>query len=325
MSSILVLAEHENGKAKKTACELLSKGGELAKALGLQLNAVVIGDAAGNVPQDLAAYGAKKVFVAEHAELKHYNTEAYTQILADLISREKPLAVLAAASAAGKDAFPRLSARVKAGYASEVTDLAVEGGALTFKRPIYAGKAFAKGRVKTPVQLITVRPNSFVVAKAESGATAERVSVALDLSQIKLKVKEVTTSQSGKVDLTEADRIVSGGRALGSAENFKVLNELADAIGATVGASRAAVDSGYATHAMQVGQTGKVVNPSLYIACGVSGAIQHQAGMRTSKVIVAVNKDPEAAIFKLATYGIVGDLFQVVPMLTKAFKEALAE
>lgn len=325
MSQIIVFAEHENGKVKKTAFELLSKAQELAGGLGAEVNAVVLGAQVSGLGDQLAAYGAKKVYVAENADLATYNTEGYTKILADLITAQNPVLVLASASAAAKDFFPRLAARLKAGLASDITDLRIDGGQLVAKRPIYAGNAFVDVRFKTPVKLATVRPNSFTVAAAQTGATAQAVSISADLGAVKLKVAEIAAGASGKIDLTEAERIVSGGRSLGSAENFKLLNALADTIGATVGASRAAVDSGFAGHDMQVGQTGKVVNPSLYIACGISGAIQHQAGMRTSKVIVAINKDPEAPIFKLANYGIVGDLFEAVPLLTEEFKKALSE
>lgn len=323
MTQIIVFAEHENGKIKKTAFELLSKANALAGELGLSVNAVVLGANCAGLGDQLAAYGAGKVYVAENAELARYNTEGYTQILANLIQAQNPKLVLAAASPAAKDFFPRLAARIKAGLASDITDLRVEGGQAVAKRPIYAGKAFVDVRWKSAVQLATVRPNSFPIAVAKSGASAEPVAISADLGAVKLKITEIVQGKSDRPDLTEAERIVSGGRAMGSAANFAVLEPLANVLGATVGASRAAVDSGYAGHDMQVGQTGKVVNPSLYIACGISGAIQHQAGMRTSKVVVAINKDPEAAIFKIATYGIVGDLFQVVPMLTEELKKAL--
>ena len=325
MSQIIVFAEHENGKVKKTAFELLSKAQSLAPTLGAEVNAVVLGAQVSGLSDQLAAYGAKKVYVAESAELNRYNTEGYTTIISELIKAQNPVLVLSSASAAAKDFFPRVAARLKAGLASEVTDIKVSGSDIVATRPIYAGKAFVDVSFKTPVKLITVRPNSFPVAAPASGGSAQTVSISADMGAVTLTISEIVQGKSDKPDLTEAERIVSGGRSLGSAENFKILTQLADAIGATVGASRAAVDSGYASHDMQVGQTGKVVNPSLYIACGVSGAIQHQAGMRTSKVIVAVNKDPEAAIFKLATYGIVGDLFEVVPLLTQEFKRVLSE
>ena len=324
MSDILVFAEQNGGKVKKSAFELLSKAAELASSSGGSVIAVVIGNGLDGTTQDLAKYGAKKVVLLENASLEKYNTVAYTKALADLIGEIKPSVVLASASVLGRDLFPRLSARIKAGLASDIVDLKIEGGTLIARKPVYSGKASAAVSFSSSIQMALVRANSFTTSAAKEGAQAEVIKKSIDVGALINPLVELTQGSGGSTaDLTEAEIIVSGGRAMGNAENFKILRELAEVLGATVGASRAAVDSGYATHDMQVGQTGKVVNPKLYIACGISGAIQHLAGMRTSKVIVAINKDPEAPIFSKADYGIVGDLFSIVPLLTQEFKKAM--
>jgi electron transfer flavoprotein alpha subunit len=322
MGNILIVGEHHDGKIKKVTQELVTKGAELAGKIGGQVEVVLVGHGIQN-PGEIGSFGAKKVYVVDNAVLAKYNTEGMTKVLADLITEVKPQIVLGTASAVGKDFFPRLAARIGAGLASDCTNLDIADGKLLATRPIYAGKAIIDVKYESAVQLATARPNSF--AAVASGGAAEVVAKTIDPGALRAVMKEIIKGMSDKADLTEASRIVSGGRAMKSAENFKILNELADVIGATVGASRAAVDSGYASHDMQVGQTGKVVNPNLYIAAGISGAIQHLAGMRTSKVIVAINKDPEAPIFTKADYGIVGDLFQIVPLLTQEIKKVIAE
>lgn len=314
--SILVVAEHEGGAFKKTAFELLGKAKELGSQLGLPVAAVVLGEAPA---ASLGAYGAQRVYHVG-GDFSAYDTDAITGALAAAVSAASAAYVLAPASYLGKDAIPRLTARLGTGQASECTQLSVVGGAIVGRRPVYAGKAFVDVRVAKSPGVFTVRPNSFA-QPAASGGDAEVVSVAFSAPAARLKVISRATPTTKAVDLSEADRIVSGGRSLKSKESFdEVIRPLAAAIGATAGASRAAVDAGYAPHEDQVGQTGKTVNPSLYIAVGISGAIQHLAGMRTSKVIVAINKDPEAAIFEHATYGIVADLFETCPQLQKAFE-----
>ena len=319
-SGILVVVEHEGGQPKKTAYELLTKARELSSGLGGGVSAVVIGS---DSVADLGDYGAQKVYTVSGASFEAYGTEAYTAALSAVLDQAQPAVVLAPASASSRDYFPRVAARKGLGMASEVTELSVEGGSLNGKRPVYAGKALVSVSVASTPALFTVRPNSFGAGEAVGGS-AEAVAVAVDAVTERSQLVEQVKAESDVADLTEADRIVSGGRSLKSEENFKaVIVPLAASLGATPGASRAAVDAGYAPHSWQVGQTGKVVNPSLYIACGISGAIQHLAGMRTSKVIVAVNKDAEAPIFQHATYGIVEDLFEVCPELQKAFAQAL--
>jgi len=327
MGNVLIFAEHQDGKVKKSAFELVSKGAELASKVGGQVEAVLIGNISESATQELAQYGAKKIYILENAAFEKYNTLAYVKALADLVKQLQPEILIASASAAGKDFFPRLAARLDTGLASDSVALSIDtDGKLVATHPIYSGKALADIKIpNSKPQMALVRANSLGVGNAQSGAQAEVMKITADVGELKAVMKELVKGASSKADLTEAEIIVSGGRAMKAAENFKILQELADVIGATVGASRAAVDSGYAPHDMQVGQTGKVVNPKLYLACGISGAIQHLAGMRTSKVIVAINKDPEAPIFTKADYGIVGDLFQVVPVLTQEFKKLLHE
>jgi len=325
MSDILVLAEYANGKIKKTSWELLSKAGELASQTGGKVAALVIGSNVEGFVAELASYGAQKVVVASHASFEKYNTLGFTKVFVEAINQLKPTVVLGTASPLGKDLFPRVATRLKAGLASDATDVRLEGGKLKARHPVYSGKALVDVEFNTSLQMATTRPNSFPVKPANVGAEAEVIKLNVDPGTLRAPMKEISQGEAGKVDLTEAEIIVSGGRAMANADNFKVLREMAEVIHASVGASRAAVDSGYAPHDMQVGQTGKVVNPKLYIACGISGAIQHLAGMRTSKIIVAINKDPEAPIFSKADYGIVGDLFTIVPLLTQEFKKIMAE
>lgn len=319
MSGILVLAEHDGGSFKKTAYELLGKATELASQLGTDVCAVVLGDAPA---ADLGAYGAKRVYQVA-GDFSAYEPMAIADGLAAAVAKAEPTAILAPASYLGKDALPRLVARLGTGLGSECTELRVDGGQVVGKRPMFAGKLYAEVRVSSTPAIFTVRPNSFT-QPAAGGGKAEVVAVTATLTG-RTQVLERKAPATATVDLTEAERIVSGGRSLKSAEQFDaVIRPLGAALGATVGASRAAVDAGYAHHNEQVGQTGKTVNPTLYIAVGISGAIQHLAGMRTSKVIVAINKDPEAPLFEHATYGLVGDLFEIAPKLTEEFKRALS-
>lgn len=327
MGNVLIFAEHQDGKLKKTSLELASKAAELAAKSGGQAEAVLIGNGVDALANELAPYGIKKVTILQSPKLDKYNTIGYVNVLAGLVKELNPDILLATASPAGKDFFPRLAARLDTGLAADAVDLKIDGdGKLLATHPIYSGKALVDIKIpNSKPQMALIRPNSFGVGAAQAGATAEVLKKDVDPGDMKAEMKELVKAASDKADLTEAEIIVSGGRAMKEAANFKILQELADVIGATVGASRAAVDSGYAPHDMQVGQTGKVVNPKLYLAFGISGAIQHLAGMRTSKVIVAVNKDPEAPIFQKADYGIVGDLFEVVPLLTAEFKRVLSE
>lgn len=323
-NEVLVLAEQREGSLKKISLELLSIGAELAEKTGGDLTAVVIGNGVEVLAKTLGEGGAKKVYVAEISD-KYYNTEIYTAALTDLIKQIEPAIVLAGATSMGRDLMARTAARVGAGLGTDCTELRIEEGKLVMVRPVYSGKAFTEISVTSTPAMASIRPNSYGQASLDSSKSAEVVKVEVKDVTPRAVVKETFKTAGDKPDLTEAEIIVSGGRAMKAEENFKILNELADVIGATVGASRAAVDSGYAPHNMQVGQTGKVVNPKLYIAVGISGAIQHLAGMRTSKIIVAINKDADAPIFQKADYGIVDDLYKVVPLLTEEFKKLLAD
>lgn len=310
-NGILVIVETDGGVPRKTAYELLGKAAQLAAQLGGSVSAAVIG------PVDASSLGGVTVYQAQSAALAAYSTSGTTTALAALIKAANPAIVLAPASLSSKDALPRVAARLGAGLGVEVTELRVEGGALVGRRPVYAGKALTDVRVGGSVSIFTVRPNSFPGLSVPAGS-ATVVAVDAGVTDSDTTIVEVLAPATKAVDLTEAERIVAGGRSLKSKESFdSVVRPLAAAAKASVGASRAAVDAGYAPHGDQVGQTGKVVNPSLYIALGISGAIQHLAGMRTSRVIVAVNKDPEAPIFQFSSYGIVADLFEVAPLLQK--------
>ncbi len=324
---ILVVLEQFNGELRKVSLELLSEGRRLADSSGASVIGVLLGQGVKNLATIAAAYGADKVIVVEDAVLKNYTTGAYTSVLNRIIREEDPELVLLGNTGIGRDLAPRLAQRLGVGCASDC--VAVEKDStygLRFKRPIYAGKAFSEVATEVFPILATIRPNSFSVAlpKPERQAEVVEIAAAIDAADLKAIVKEIVRQASSRPELTDANIIVSGGRGIKNAENFKIIEELADTLGAAVGASRAAVDSGYRDYKYQVGQTGKTVSPTLYIACGISGAIQHLAGMGSSKVIVAINKDPEANIFSIADYGIVGDLFEIVPLLTEEFKKKLA-
>lgn len=319
---ILVYAEVRNQKLKGTAGELLT----LARSLSAtETHAVLFGEGARAHADTLAKFGASKVFVVEAAETKVYQGEPHIQALDALVKQNGYSLVLGPASPTGRDFFPRLALRNKGGLLTDVIKVSNEGGKIVATRPMYAGKCLAEVESKSAITFVTLRPNVMASSQTDTNAkaTVEDFKPSFDVSKIKAKIVEVRQGKSEKPDLTEASVIISGGRALGNADNFKILNSCAEVVGATVGASRAAVDSGYAPHDMQVGQTGKTVNPNLYIACGISGSIQHLAGMRTSKVIVAINTDAAAPIFQKADYGIVADLFQAVPVLEKEFKKLL--
>lgn len=322
MSKVLVFAEFANGKVKKGALELLSA----AKTGGLEAEAVVIGAGSKEVSAELGHYGAKKTYVLDSADLSNYNPESYSAAIAEAVEKSSPNYILASSSILGRDLFPKLGAKLNTGVISDCTELKVDGGNLSVRRPMYAGKCSAEVEFKNSASpIILMRPNQLPVAEADSSLSTETVELSAVSANLKTLVKEVVKGTSEKLDLTEANIIVAGGRGLKDAESFKILDGLADTLGATVGASRAVVDAGWVSHSMQVGQTGKTVAPTLYIACGISGAIQHLAGMSASRVIVAINKDAEAPIFQKATYGIVGDAFEVIPKLTEEFQKLLSE
>lgn len=319
MSKVLVFSEVNNGKIKPVTLEILGKLNEQ------NADVAVIGDLGDDQIKILANYGAENVYKLKGDNLDKYSPEGYSNALSDFLKNNSYDYVFAGATAMGKDFIPRLAAHFEAGTASDVVNFVFEGDKFHGTRPLFAGKCLAKVEITgAKPHFVTIRPNALGLTDSPVAKTGAAQEANVSAGDIKAILKEIIKGASEKVDLTEANIIVSGGRAMKNAENFSILNELADVLGATVGASRAAVDSGYAEHSMQVGQTGKTVSPSLYIACGISGAIQHLAGMRTSKVIVAINTDPDAPIFTKADYGIVGDLFQIVPLLTAEFKKLLA-
>jgi len=322
---IWVYAEVRDNKIKKVTYEILSAGRKFADQLGEELCAVLVGKGVAELAPGLGAYGADKVYVIEGDWLENYTTDGYTRVVADLLKTHQPSAFLLGCTIRGRDLAAQVAQRLNTGLLTDCTDIALEDGQLVFTRPIYAGKAFVNACCPEarPV-MATIRPNVLSVAAPQEGRTAEVVPVSAAPGDLRQVIREVVRQVSTRPELTEADIIVSGGRGMKGPENFKILEELADVLGAAVGASRAAVDAGWAPQSMQVGQTGKTVSPTIYIACGISGAIQHLAGMSSSKCIVAINKDPEANIFKVATYGIVADLFQAVPLLTEEFKKLLA-
>lgn len=322
---ILVFGEIRNGELKKVAKELVHGAMTIAAGTGGSVDAIIVGTGAESEAAKLSGLGVRKIAVVDDEATANYSPEGYASVLADLVKEGDYGYVLLGATSMGRDLGARAVAKVDGVMFSDCTELGFEDGAVRVKRPVYSGKLYLEIAPlgERPV-FVTVRPNNLPPAEAKDGGdeVAARPS-GVDLAAIRAIAKEIVPLAGGRPDVTEADVIVAGGRAMKDVANFKLLEDLADLFGGAVGASRAAVDAGFAEQPIQVGQTGKVVNPKLYIACGISGAIQHLAGMRTSKVIVAINKDASAPIFEKATYGIVGDLFEVVPVLTEEIKKIL--
>jgi electron transfer flavoprotein alpha subunit len=318
---VLVWIEQRDGAIRSVSREALGAASRLAHASGGEVVGVCA--AASDPPlASLGDAGADRVLLARHDDWKRYEPSGYAAAVVAATEQVKPDLVLFSASAMGKDLAPRVAARLGVGLASDVTGLASDSGRLIASRPVYAGKAIQRIAFAKAPALASLRPKVFApVTGAGRAGTVEPLELAVDANARRARVVEVAASAAGKVDLTEAEVIVSGGRGLKGPENFKLLEELAESLGATVGASRAVVDAGWRPHADQVGQTGKTVSPKLYIAVGISGAIQHLAGMSSSRCIVAINRDPDAPIFKVADYGLVGDLFEVVPALTEAVRK----
>jgi electron transfer flavoprotein alpha subunit len=321
---IWIIVEQSKSVIRKVSLELLSQGRILADQTGEPLVAVIPGKNVAGLADEVAKYGADKVILIDDDKLADYTTGAYTSALNKIIRKEEPQAVLLGNTAVGKDLAPRLAQRLGVGMASDCTGMEADADSfLKFRRPIYGGKAFAEVAPTARPVLATIRPNTFPLAAPDASRKAEVVNetAQIDADDLRAIVKEIALAASQRPELIEANVIISGGRGMKGPENYCILEACADVIGAAVGASRAAVDAGWIEQKFQVGQTGKTVSPTLYIACGISGAIQHLAGMGSSKVIVAINKDPEANIFNLADYGIVGDLFEIVPLLTEEFKK----
>lgn len=321
MADVLVVAEVAEGKLKKTTHSAITFAQKAAATIGGTFSILVIGDGAGKAAAEAQGFGAAKILVVEDASLKNYLAERYAPTVAAI--GKGYAVVVGTASAYGKDLLPRVAARLGAGYASDITEVIADGGKLKYKRPMFAGNAFGISSITTPIQVVSVRQSAFAAAEPTGGPSAVETVAYAGPSKAAERVEFVSFDQvkSARPELTEARVVVSGGRALKEKFN-QVLDPLADVLGAAVGASRAACDAGYAPSDLQVGQTGKIVAPQLYFAIGISGAIQHLAGMKGSKVIVAINKDADAPIFQVADYGLVADLFATVPELVKGIQAA---
>jgi electron transfer flavoprotein alpha subunit len=311
--TVLVIAEQVDGVFRKVTFEALTA----ARALGSDVSALVLGSGIEAAAAELGAYGAVKILVAEDAALADYTVDAYTNVAADIIGQVDPAVVIIGATTQGKELSARLSARLDAPLASDCTAVKLEGDQVVATRPMYGGKILADVTLTGPPAVVGLRPNIITAEEAPADGGVEKVAANVGEVRTRVKSKQLET---GKIDLTEAEIVVSGGRGMGG-DDYSSIEALAEVLGAAVGASRSAVDEGWRPASDQVGQTGKTVSPNLYVACGISGAIQHLAGMSSSKVIVAVNKDAEAPIFSKADYGIVGDLFEVVPALTEEIKK----
>ncbi|AYF54672.1 electron transfer flavoprotein subunit alpha/FixB family protein [Clostridium botulinum C] len=324
---VWVFAEQRDGELQKVALELLGKGREIADKLGVELTAVLLGNKIENVANELLAHGADKVLYAEDERLANYTTGAYTRVICDLVNEKKPEILFIGASFIGRDLGPRVAARLHTGLTADCTSLDTEEetGHLLMTRPAFGGNLMATIMcTENRPQMSTVRPGVFDKLEADESrvdaSKIEKVNVQLDAEDLKVTVKEVVKIAKEVADIGEAEVIVAGGRGVGNKENFAKLQELADALNGVVAGSRAATDNGWIDHALQIGQTGKTVRPKLYIACGISGAIQHLAGMQDSDYIIAINKDEDAPIMKVADLGLVGDLNKIIPELIAQIK-----
>ena len=314
---VLAIAEQMDGVFKKAAFEAVSEGRRIAKDLGTKLTALVMGTNVEEMAKELGKYGADKIVVADHPLLKDFLVDLYADTVTQVVKSENPAIIITGATSIGKDLCARLGAKFGAASAVDCIAVQVQNDQCRITRPMYGGKIIADMLLEGFPVIIGIRPNAMRISESASEGVLEKFNPDIRESALTFVEKNMET---GKVELTEADVIVSGGRGMGGAD-FKIIEELASVLGGAVGASRSAVDEGWRPHSDQVGQTGKTVSPNLYIACGISGAIQHLAGMSSSKVIVAINKDPEAPIFSKADYGIVGDLFEIVPAITNEIKK----
>lgn len=316
---VLVLGEAREGALRNVSYEAIAAAKTISG--GGEVVSVLLGDSVKDLAGELVKFGADRVITVEHPHLKQYTSDGYGQAILAVIEQESPEAIVFGHTALGKDLSPKIASKLQIGLVSDVTSIEGEGDDAVYIRPIYSGKAFEKVKVKNGIQFITIRPNNIAPLVKDDSKTGDVASLSVDITNLRTIIKEVVRKSSEGVDLSEAKVVIAGGRGVKSEEGFKPLQELANVLGGAVGASRGACDADYCDYSLQIGQTGKVVTPDLYIAAGISGAIQHLAGMSNSKIIVAINKDPEANIFKVADYGIVGDLFEVIPMLTEEFKK----
>ena len=319
MGKFLVISEGRDGELRNVSFENIAAARQIDE--NGEVVAAVLGDGdLESLGQELIQYGADRAVVVQHENLKNYTSDGYVQAAMAVIEQEDPDGIVMGHTSEGKDLSPRIASKLDSGLISDVTQIEGSGDDVKFIRPIYSGKAFEKKVITNGKTFITIRPNNIAPPEKDESRSGDVQKVEVDVQNLRTVIQEVIRKASEGVDLSEANIIVAGGRGVKSAEGFDPLYELADALGGAVGASRGAADAGYCDYSLQIGQTGKVVTPDLYIAVGISGAIQHLAGMSNSKVIVAINKDPEANIFNVADYGIVGDLFEVVPALTEEIK-----
>ncbi|USY54952.1 electron transfer flavoprotein subunit alpha/FixB family protein [Bacillus sp. 1780r2a1] len=314
---VLAIVETKDNKLRNVSLEVLTAANRITDRQ--EVVTVAFGNDMEKHTEELGKYGASEIYTVTNEELDVYTTDAYFQALCQVIEEIKPDVILMPHTAIGKDLSPRIASFFSLGLVSDVIDVQREGEDITFTRPIYAGKALERRKFVEGIQFATIRPNNIIPLQNEG--SIKKVDFKVEVNNLRTVIKEVIRKTSEGVDLTEAKVVIAGGRGLKSPEGFNLLQNLADVLGGAIGASRGACDAEYCDYSLQIGQTGKVVTPDLYIACGISGAIQHLAGMSNSKIIVAINKDPEAPIFDIADYGIVGDLFDVVPMLTEEFKK----
>jgi electron transfer flavoprotein alpha subunit len=314
---VFVITEQRDNEFRKVSFEAVSEGRRVADGLGADVTAVVVGSGIEGLGAELEKYGPDKILLADDPALAEYTTDAYTNVIAELVKSVDPAVIILGASAQGKDLSARLAARLDAGLAMDCTAVKLADGKLTYTRPMFGGKIFAEVEIDGALQIAAIRPNVMDITEASKECATEKPAV--NVGEVKTTIAEKNMDTGDKVELTEADVVVSGGRGTGG--DFDAIEQLATALGGAVGASRSAVDEGWRPHSDQVGQTGKVVSPGLYVACGISGAIQHLAGMSTSKYIVAINKDSEAPIFSKADLGVVGDLSQIVPAITEEMKK----
>ena len=320
---VTVLGEVRDGALRNVSFEGVAAARKIAE--DGEVVAVLLGSAVKELAQEMIVAGADRAVVVEDEKLAGYTSDGYAQAFLAVVEKETPDAIIVGHTALGKDLSPKIASKLNCGLVSDAVGVEVEGGNVVFTRPIYSGKAFEKKIVTDGVIFASIRPNNIPPLERDASRTGEVTEVSAEIKDLRTIVREVAKKATQGVDLSEAKVIVAGGRGVKSEDGFEPLQELADLLGGAVGASRGACDAEYCDYSLQIGQTGKVVTPDLYIACGISGAIQHLAGMSNSKVIVAINKDPEANIFKVADYGIVGDLFEVVPLLVEEFKSLLVE
>jgi len=319
MSKILVIGEAAQGQLRNVSFEAIAAAKKIDE--NAEVVALLLGD--GSLEEqanEMIKYGADRAITVSHENLKNYTSEGYGQVVLQVIEEENPTGVVMGHTAIGKDLTPKIAARLDIGLISDAINIEKDGDEVVFTRPIYSGKAFEKKVIKEGMTFATIRPNNIPALEKDDSRSGEVVAKDIDVKDLRTIVKEVIRKKSEGVDLSEAKIIVAGGRGMKSKEGFEKLYELADVLGAAVGASRGACDADFCDYSLQIGQTGKVVTPDLYFAFGISGAIQHLAGMSNSKVIVAVNQDPDANIFNVADYGIVGDVFEVIPLLIEEIK-----